>query len=335
MPQVAFENQSRDLTGMKGSRTSMTWPDPDGAPLELSMPRIFSSLFRHRPPVAPNVPHDPPREAAQPISLPVLTLGRLDAFQQDARLSAMDKTAWIDAYGVNPKTLICVDGQCTRYGLLAFGEFQFVVGPTATPTEGVALTRILMTHPEIGAIFCVEPGAMQHPGETQRYLARPVGHYLKRFGEDDRTARGAGNIDTPLRDISKVEGSLAHVKFMEFTGMEDGGAEISGATLWQAGKGVADYLRENPGKIALVCSEQGISRPCAVIASALLQLQPTDRMRLTVDDIVRQVEVQRARQSSHHINQARASFDQIAEGAEFTSQQPKSANAAEGRARRV
>lgn len=284
------------------------------------MPRIFQSLFRPRPPAAPNVSNianESPREAAPLPSLPMLTLGQLDKFQQDARLSAMDQTPWIDAYGVNPKTLICVDGQCTRYGLLEFGEFRFIVGPTATPTEGVALTRILKTHPEIGAIFCVEPGAMQSAGETKRYLVRPVGHYLKRLGEDTRAASGAGKAAMSPGDISTFEGSLAHVKFMEFTGMEGGATAISGATLWQAGRGVADYLRQNPGKIALICSEQGISRPCAVIASALLQLQPSDGRQLSVEAIVASVEAQRAQQSGHHIDRARASFAQIAACAEL------------------
>lgn len=248
---------------------------------------------------------------------PILTLGQLDRFQQDALLSNSEKAAWIEAYGVNPKTLICVDGECTRYGLLEFGGHRFIVGPTATPAEGVALTRMLKAHPEIGAIFCVEPGAIQQAGETKRYLPRSASQYLLRVSaRDERTPQSRLSVRSPA-DTSTFEGSLAHVKFMEFTGMEHGGAAISGTTLWQAGKGVADYLREHPGKIALVCSEQGVSRPCAVIASALLQLPSPDGRPLSVDTIVDQVEAQRARQSAHHIGRARVGFGQIAECAEL------------------
>ncbi|WP_141118815.1 hypothetical protein [Pandoraea sp. PE-S2R-1] len=336
--------------GRESLSARITWSDSDpGRPaLEFSMPRIFSSLFRSR---ATAVAVEPPQRqvAAQPdalssaltgvakrapdrapdlhfdrvkpprLDVPMITLGQLDRFQQDALLSNSDKTAWIESYGVNPKTLICVDGKCTRYGLLEFGEHRFIVGPAATPTEGVALTRMLKAHPEIGAIFCVEPGAMQKAGETNRYLPRPAARYLARvaaLGGDTPQSRLAVRS---AADVSKFEGSLAHVKFMEFSGMEHGGAAISGATLWKAGQGVADFLRQHPGKIALVCSEQGISRPCAVIASALLQLQqqPADGEPLTLDAIVDQVETQRARQSAYHIGRAHVSFGQIAECAEL------------------
>lgn len=317
------------------------------------MPRIFSSFFRSRatavpveptprqvavapdalpnaltgvanraPDRAPDCAPDCRADSARPPlpSPPILTLGQLDRFQQAALLSNSEKAAWIEAYGVNPKTLICVDGECTRYGLLEFGGHRFIVGPTATPTEGVALTRMLKAHPEIGAIFCVEPGAIQQAGEptqTKRYLPRSAARYLARVSAQDDGARQSRRSVGTGADASKFEGSLAHVKFMEFSGMEHCGAAISGTTLWQAGKGVADYLRQHPGKIALVCSEQGVSRPCAVIASALLQLPSADGKPLSVDTIVDQVETQRARQSAHHIGRARVGFGQIAECAEL------------------
>jgi len=313
------------------------------------MPRIFSFISRSRAtvPVEP-----PPRQVAAPadtlsnalygvanrpsdrsagggeppspwVGSPILTLGQLDPFQQGALLVNSEKATWINAYGVNPQTLICVDGECTRYGLLTFGEHRFIVGPTATSGEGVALTRMLKAYPDIGAIFSVEPGAIQQAGETNeneetnRYLPRSVVRYLARVSAQQGPHPQSRLAVRMAADVSKVEGSLAHVTCMEFTGMARGGAAISGATLWQAGKGVADYLRQNPGKIALVCSEQGVSRPCAVIASALLQLPSADGRPPSVDTIVDQVQMQRAQQSAHHIGRARASFGQIAECAEL------------------
>ncbi|VVE38300.1 hypothetical protein PEP31012_04049 [Pandoraea eparura] len=221
--------------------------------------------------------------------------------------------AWVEAYGVNTSTLIRVDGQCTRFALIELGGHRFIVGPTATPAEAPVLTRMLKTHPQIGAIFCVEPGTMQvrdtalDTSDAPDYHERPIDGYIL------SVMRGAGESAAPQALASPVglDGGLSHVQFMEFAGMERFDAQIPREVLWRAGRGVAKFMRENPGKIALVCSERGIARPSAVAASAALQLQCGDaRLR---NDLATQVVAQRSEASDHHINLASRSFDLMAE----------------------
>lgn len=226
---------------------------------------------------------------------------------------------WIDTYGVNTAQLFCLGNERTRYGLIELGGHRFVVGPTATPAEAQVLTRLLKARPRIGAIFCVEPGAMQGPanaGDPPRepskagYAERSISAYISgviRQGRLDFDAAGERMPQGPV----KLDGGLSHVQFMEFIGMERFDAEIPRDVLWHAGRGVAEYMRENPGKIALVCSERGISRPCAVIASAALQLENGDtNVRVGLG---KRVVEQRSRLSDHHINLAARSLDLIAE----------------------
>ncbi|AJP58348.1 hypothetical protein UC34_18050 [Pandoraea vervacti] len=270
---------------------------------------------------------------------------------------------WADRYGVNTAQLVRVGGECTRYGLLELGGHRFLVGPTAAPAEARALTRMLKTHPQIGAIFCVEPGAMQAQGESggaaggpggkegkgvQGYRERPISAYFsmvvrRNAGRWDAisatNARDAANTANtanaanaanavaatdsttpPTRSPSAsggpLDGGLSHVQFMEFEGMERFDTQIDGATLWRAGKGVADFMRSHPGKIALVCSEHGIARPCAVIASAALQLRDGDaRLR---SQLATEAVRQRAEASDHHINVASRALDLVAELSRLT-----------------
>ncbi|AKC71680.2 hypothetical protein MB84_22845 [Pandoraea oxalativorans] len=238
--------------------------------------------------------------------------------------------AWVERYGVNTATLIRVDGECTRFALLELDGHRFIVGPTATPSEAHSLTHMLKTTPQIGAIFCVEPGTMQRPRERDGgasdgagYRERPVGDYIARVTRRGgrRSAPGAQGHDAGMLPCVTsgrlhLDGGLSHVQFMEFTGMERFDTPIDGAALWRAGKGVAGFMRAHPGKIPLVCSERGIARPCAVIASAALQLRGGDaRLRsLLAHEVVRQ----RAEASDHHINVAARSFDLIAELSRLT-----------------
>lgn len=224
--------------------------------------------------------------------------------------------AWVDMYCVNTSKLMDLNNEFTRYGLIELGGHRFMVGPTAGPAEARVLTRILKARPQIGAIFCVEPGAMCEPadprGEPRKtgYAERPIHEYfssvvLRHPQDTDASAKHA-----PQASVGFGSG-LSHVQYMEFAGMERFDAEIPREVLWHAGRGVATFMRENPGKIALVCSERGIARPCAVIASAALQLKNGDaqlRKALTM-----QVVEQRSRFSDHHINLATRSLDQIAE----------------------
>ncbi len=223
---------------------------------------------------------------------------------------------WVEAYGVNTSTLIRVDGQCTRFGLIELGGHRFIVGPTATPAEAPVLTRMLKTHPQIGAIFCVEPGTMHvrdAPVETAGepdYRERPIDGYIHSVMQGARGARGSAAPQALASPVG-LDGGLSHVQFMEFAGMERFDAQIPREVLWRAGRGVAKFMRENPGKIALVCSERGIARPSAVAASAALQLQRGDaRLR---NDLATKVAAQRSEASDHHINVATRSFDLIAE----------------------
>lgn len=221
---------------------------------------------------------------------------------------------WVEAYGVNTSTLIRVDGKCTRFGLIELGGHQFIVGPTATPAEASVLTRMLKTHPQIGAIFCVEPGAMQlrdAPIDTTSapgYHERPIDGYILSVMHGARGARGSA---APQASPVGLDGGLSHVQFMEFTGMERFDAQIPREVLWRAGRGVATFMRENPGKIALVCSERGIARPSAVAASAALQLRCGDAH--VRNNLAAQVIAQRSEASDHHINVASRSFDLMAE----------------------
>ncbi|WP_150577210.1 hypothetical protein [Pandoraea aquatica] len=237
--------------------------------------------------------------------------------------------AWVERYGVKTAKLIRVDGECTRFGLLELDGYRFIVGPTATPAEARSLTHMLKTHPQIGAIFCVEPGTMQQPRddgepEVTGYRERPIGAYITRLA---RSGGGCGAPDAgmnacanaarrPSAASNRLDGGLSHVQFMEFDGMERFDTQIDGAALWRSGKGVADFMRQHPGKIPLVCSERGIARPCAVIASAVLQLRGGDaRLRsLLAHEVVQQ----RAEASDHHINVAARSFDLIAELSRLT-----------------
>ncbi|MFJ2993875.1 hypothetical protein [Pandoraea sp. NPDC087047] len=231
---------------------------------------------------------------------------------------------WADFYGVNTRQLIRLGSECTRYGVVNLGEHRFIVGPTASAAEAQVLTRLLKAHPQIGAVFCVEPGKMQHgpqsgkAGETadsSGYQERPISDYItaaSRRGVRSRESSAQQAQKAPER----LDGGLSHVQFMEFTGMERFDGRIDGETLWRSGRGVAEFMRQNPGKIALVCSERGIARPCAVIASAALQLGGGDvRLRSL---LCAEVIAQRAEVSDHHINMSSRSFDLIAELSRLT-----------------
>ncbi|AKM29634.1 hypothetical protein AB870_05085 [Pandoraea faecigallinarum] len=266
-------------------------------------------------------------EAQRPIAMPI-RLWECDDPSPDwassTRAMAQD---WADRYGVNTSRLIRVGAECTRYGLIDLGGHRFIVGPTATPAEARVLTLMLKTNPQIGAVFCVEPGALggQHePREAQTrhgYCERPISAYLCRVARRSADPREAdAPAGTPRPSTSSrpsppsyghLEGGLSHVRFMAFDGMTRIDAKIDSATLWRAGKGVADFMRDNPGKIPLVCSEHGIARPCAVIASAALQLQDGDvRLRSQLGtEAIRQ----RSQASDHHIGVAARGLDLIAE----------------------
>ena len=179
------------------------------------------------------------------------------------------------------------------------------------------LTRLLKAHPQIGAVFCVEPGKMHQWDKvgSSGYTERPIGDYILAARRRGHRAK-ASSAKQGLKLSESLDGSLSHVQFMEFTGMERLNTQIDGGTLWRAGRGVADFMRGNPGKIALVCSDQGIARPCAVIASAALQLGGGHaRLRSGLGtDVV----AQRAEVSDHHISMASRSFDLIAELSRLT-----------------
>lgn len=228
---------------------------------------------------------------------------------------------WAEHHRVNPAALISVDGKGTRFGLIELGKHRFIVGPSSNPAEGRVLTRMLKANPQIGAIFCVEPGTLSDSGRGgssagaaqasgSGYRERRVSDYIS--GTLQPEARQHENVSRPVvESLVSLKGGLAHVRFMEFTGMKRFDAQISSEALWHAGRGVAEYMRLNPGKIALVCSESGIARPCAVIASAALQLEQGDaRLRKALSA---KVVEQRARYSDHHIALAARSFDLIAE----------------------
>ncbi|WP_150622985.1 hypothetical protein [Pandoraea horticolens] len=226
---------------------------------------------------------------------------------------------WIDTYGVNTAQLFCLGNERTRYGMIELGGHRFVVGPTPIPAEAQVLTRLLKARPQIGAIFCVEPGAMQglaDAGDPSReprkagYAERSISAYISSVIRQGRLDFDASGESMPRGPV-KLDGGLSRVQFMEFIGMERFDAEIPREVLWHAGRGVAAYMRENPGKIALVCSEHGISRPCAVIASAALQLENGEtNVRVGLG---KRVVEQRSRLSDHHINLAARSLDLIAE----------------------
>ncbi|MCE4060691.1 hypothetical protein LXM60_10810 [Pandoraea sputorum] len=234
--------------------------------------------------------------------------------------------SWVERYGVNTAKLIRVGGECTRFGLLELEGYSFIVGPTATPAEARSLTRMLKANPQIGAIFCVEPGTMQRTrngdaSDGAGYRERPISEYItsvtRQSGHRSAPESGVGTSARSSAGLGQLDGGLSHVQFMEFTGMERFDTEIDGAVLWRSGKGVADFMRQHPDKIPLICSERGIARPCAVIASAALQLRGGDahlRSRL-VHEVIRQ----RADASDHHINVAARSFDLIAELSRLTS----------------
>ncbi|VVD81659.1 hypothetical protein [Pandoraea anhela] len=281
----------------------------------------------------------PRADASAALSLPIRLWGYDDPAPDWGPSMRESAQHWADRYGVNTATLMRAGGECTRYGLLELGGCRFIVGPTATPAEVRSLTRMLKAHPQIGAIFSVEPGTMrlrdmqdaqdatgatgargaarvsQGAVATPGYRERPVSDYitaLTRRGAKARHPAASGALSAH----GNLDGGLSHVHFMEFTGMERFDAKIDGATLWRAGKGVADFMRRNPGKIALVCSEHGIARPCAVIASAALQLRAGDtRLRA---QLATEVVSQRAEASDHHINVAARGMDLVAELSRLT-----------------
>lgn len=326
MPLKFLPDSLTNCLGLSCTDAPSRSSSPD-SPMAAAMSRVANARASHRvssaPNLAGNVPAAPacaapgsagrevaprPPGAAPAIDLtaPIPIWGHDDPTPDWA--NARVAQAWAARYGVNTTNLIRVDGQCTRYGLIELGGHTFIAGPTATPAEADTLTRMLKANPRIGAICCVEPGAMRVDADSVRsadhagYRQRPVSTYIARVA-----ARG-GDARPPSAEL---EGSLAHVSFMEFVGMERRGAGISGRTFWDAGRGVADYLRRHPGRIALVCSEHGIARPCAVIASAALQLQGGDaRLRGMISGAVAS---QRAELSSHYIDAAARSFDLIAE----------------------
>lgn len=259
-----------------------------------------------------------------------------------------DAQGWADFYKVNTAKLIDIDGRCTRYGLIELGGFRFIVGPTAASREAGALTAILEAHTQIGAVFSVEPwtppadslsGARGEAGKSDRrsgYQEKPIGAYIARIqraSDPARTGAAAPSSSSSGARPVSLAGGLSHVKFMEFEGMAHHNTVIAGRTLWEAGRGVAEFMRHNPGKIALVCSTNGIARPSAVIASAALQLTNGDAaLRAAISDAV---VTQRSEESARHIDAASDSFDNIAELASLISMLRRPGRGDEAQERKV
>ncbi len=223
--------------------------------------------------------------------------------------------SWADHYDVDTSNLILVDGKCTRYGLVTLGDHRFIVGPTASPVEAGTLTRLLSANRQIGAVFCVEPGVMRDPGRSEGsatrsgYRQRPIGDYIQRI------SRGQPAEGGDPGQSSRRGGGLSHVQFSEFEGMEAPDVTITGTSLWTAGHGVADFMRRHPGKLVIICSENGIARPCAVIASAALQLAGGDvKLR---EDVSGAVARQRSHVSNCYVDVGARNVDLVAELATF------------------
>lgn len=234
--------------------------------------------------------------------------------------------AWLEnkyALGapVNIDNLLRIDGEVTRYGEVNIEGHKFIIGPRPTGTElgtpgeqADIYQRLIDSYPEIGAIFSVDADKPGHSATNPGYA-------------NLKTYRSAKDMDKVASEISEkhieyiLSSSLNQqqdIVHQQFYGFPAEG-NISQEAHWVAGRGIARFMQAHPEKIALICSDGGLSRPCLVAASAVMQLEEqkyveqkytthNEAWNQHFSDLTKSLEKQRCKQSSAHLKVSKNNF---------------------------
>ncbi|MDY7577776.1 hypothetical protein RGU70_05520 [Herbaspirillum sp. RTI4] len=170
---------------------------------------------------------------------------------------------WVNRESVNTDTLIAVDGKLTRYGVVSLGEFIFIIGPRPTVKEQGPphiYQRLVNCYSQIGIIYGVG---------TEMNSRCPASGYASLI----RYSR-AGPSEHSEYAFSH-ERLVNRVPYKELAGFYRD-ENMTAEALWHAGRSIAQFVKDHPGEIPMICSERGLSHPCAVVVSAVMQLYEHD-----------------------------------------------------------
>lgn len=176
---------------------------------------------------------------------------------------------------INIDHLLCVDGELTRYGKINIDGRQFIVGPRpegeeVTGKQGHIYQRLINAHPNIGAIFGVDKNLADMQSKiSNKTPAYKLAKEYVRFTDHDHAAKEP--IFVTAATLPATPQSIIYKEFQGFN--EKTGTPITPETFWKAGREIAQFMKAHPEQIVMICSEHGISRPCAVAASTVMQLE--------------------------------------------------------------
>lgn len=219
-----------------------------------------------------------------------------------------------NARPINIDNLLCVDGKLTRYGKINIEGRQFIVGPRpkgeeVSAKQGHIYQRLINAYPNIGAIFSVDPNLDNTESKKSSYIS--MAEYVRPSDNDDIERH------TPLS--AKASPNMPQsVSYKEFHGFNERSKQtIPQEAFWVAGREIAQFMKTHPEQIAMICSEQGLSRPCAVAASAVMQLEERTFAQFKpgsaawekkYETLKETLKTQRCAQSDTHIEASKKAF---------------------------
>ena len=166
---------------------------------------------------------------------------------------------WVLEYRqqVNANNLLSAQGKLTRYGVINIGDYTFIVGPRPDEQFGETESlyqqhiyqRLINQYSQIGRIFGVDPD-----------LDRPLSQQSQLAAISSRGYKTTAHYTRMDEMHNILPRDSAGVEYQEFTGFDVNHAPAAEA-YWQAGRGIAQFIQDNPGKIPMICSERGLSRP--------------------------------------------------------------------------
>lgn len=283
----AGSSSNRRLEQASSSQTSDVQQAPpsdrlDNPSTSSSEPASASALMaqrtlRHPHPSSP-ISTEKPEEL---FTTPVATASKLITLKSSVnRFIEDDIKQWAEDSCTNTENLLDINGQVTRYGLVEIGGRQFIIGPRPDDKDnrhGHIFQRLIDHYPQIGRIFGVDPD-IDTRDQIPNASARPPGYVVANSYVSQRNVR------------ENVRGRAAHpvpkmkenIEYHEFQGIKRNNA--SKEAYWQAGHSIAQFIKNNPQKVVIICSENGLSRPCAVATSAIMLLREDNFAKITSKD---------------------------------------------------
>ena len=202
---------------------------------------------------------------------------------------------WATQSEINANNLLTVNHKKTRYGVINLAGSNFIIGPRPddkfNEIHPHIYQKLIDQYPQIGKIYSVDPDLDAHRSSQPSHCPGgyvKIGSYKEQGGEAEKPRE---------------------VEYYEFRGIKQGLPNAE--AYWKAGQDVAQFIRDNPEKVPMICSEGGLSRPCAVAVSAAMQLKENALVQIGEADFAQElnklsdsVREQRSLQSAHDLHPA-------------------------------